>query len=181
MAKYAKGDRSAFEQLFNLLAPQIHSFFLRSFSDRTVADDLTQTTFLKLHRGRASYRSDLPLKPWIFTIAASVRRDELRRRYRLPPHVGEQEMEAAEPKPRGESADTVGSQLSSEVEAVRSAVEQLPESQRVVIHLHCQEDLTFEQIAEVLGTTAGAVRVRASRAYERLRKELKPRLRPKDR
>ena len=48
-----------------------------------------QTTFLKLHRARDSYCADRPLKPWLFTIAASVRRDELRRRYRLPPHVGE--------------------------------------------------------------------------------------------
>jgi DNA-directed RNA polymerase specialized sigma24 family protein len=44
----------------------------------------------------------------------------------------------------------------------------------VVVHLHRYEELTFEQIAEVLGTTPGAVRVRASRAYERLRAQLRP-------
>ena len=43
----------------------------------------------------------------------------------------------------------------------------------MVVHLHRYEELTFEQIAQVLGTTPGAVRVRASRAYERLREELR--------
>jgi RNA polymerase sigma-70 factor (ECF subfamily) len=64
-------------------------------------------------------------------------------------------------------------------EAVRAAIKRLPESQRVVVHLHRYEELTFEQIADVLGTTPGAVRVRASRAYERLREELRAFLRPK--
>jgi RNA polymerase sigma-70 factor (ECF subfamily) len=57
---------------------------------------------------------------------------------------------------------------------VRAAIKRLPESQRVVVHLHRYEELTFEQIADVLGTTPGAVRVRASRAYERLREDLRP-------
>ena len=56
---------------------------------------------------------------------------------------------------------------------MRAAIKRLPESQRVVVHLHRYEELTFEQIAQVLGTTPGAVRVRASRAYERLREELR--------
>src|SRR5215468_11309704 len=109
MARYAAGDDVAFQRLFALLAPRVRAFFLRSFSDASVADDLMQTTFLRLHRARASYRQDLPLKPWVFTIAASVRRDELRRRYRLPPHVGEAELEQAEsgqgPEPTANGSD----------------------------------------------------------------------------
>ena len=176
MARYAGGDDVAFGELFALLAPQLRAFFVRSFVDPTLADDLTQTTFLRLHRGRSSYRSDLPLKPWIFTIAACVRRDELRRRYRLPPHVGEDELEQVEPEPLERPSRELPDGA-DEVEAVREAVKHLPESQRVVLHLHCHDELSYEQIGEVLGTTPGAVRVRASRAYERLRRELTSRLR----
>ena len=171
MARYAAGDVAAFRRLFAQLYPRVHGFFLRSFADPCIADDLTQNTFLKLHRARASYRPDLPLKPWVFTIAASVRRDELRRLYRLPPHVGEAELEHAEV--------VLGSPAAREPEAlpkgdeVRAAIERLPESQRVVLHLHTYEELTFQEIAVVLGTSPGAVRVRASRAYERLREDLK--------
>jgi len=180
MAQYAAGDQVAFQRLFALLAPRIRAFFLRSFSeDASVAEDLTQTTFLKLHRARTSYRPELPLKSWVFTIAAGVRRDELRRRYRLPPHVGEAELEQAESRLSAENAAGTDLDGGNKTEAVRAAIKRLPESQRVVVHLHRYEELTFEQIAEVLGTTPGAVRVRASRAYERLREELRTFLRPK--
>jgi len=56
---------------------------------------------------------------------------------------------------------------------VRAAVDQLPETQRVVVHLNRFEGLTFVQIAHVLGTTEGAVKLRAFRAYERLRQLLR--------
>jgi RNA polymerase sigma-70 factor (ECF subfamily) len=177
MARYAAGDQLAFQRLFALLAPRLRAFFLRSFSDDvTAADDLTQTTFLKLHRARASYRPAQPLKYWVFTIAAGVRRDELRRRYRLPPHVGEAEIERAESTLRREPFSVSDFDRGSGADAVRAAIQRLPESQRVVVHLHRYEELTFEQIAGVLGTTPGAVRVRASRAYERLREQLRPHL-----
>jgi RNA polymerase sigma-70 factor (ECF subfamily) len=172
MASYASGDGRAFPRLFRALAPRIHAFFLRSFHDRGVADDLMQATFLKLHRARAAYKRELPVRPWVFTIAAGVRRDELRRRYRLPSLVSEDDWEKVEPSVEGAPVDS--GEATDEVEAVRVALARLPESQRVVLHLHRYEGLTFEQIAEVLGTTPGAVRVRASRAYERLRQELEP-------
>src|SRR5262249_35855847 len=71
MARYAAGDQLAFQQLFSMLAPRIHAFFMRSFSDEvTIADDLMQLTFLRIHRTRGSYRPERPLKPWVFTIAA---------------------------------------------------------------------------------------------------------------
>jgi RNA polymerase sigma-70 factor (ECF subfamily) len=171
MAAYAAGDLRAFDVLFARLAPRVYGFFRSAFAEPGMADDLMQTTFLKLHRAKDSYDPRRPLGPWLFTIAASVRRDELRRRYRLPRWAGEEELlqaEAAEGDPsarqvQGEAAD-----------AVRAALDRLAESQRTVVHLHRFEGLTFEEIAEVLGTTPGAVRVRACRAYERLRQELGP-------
>jgi RNA polymerase sigma-70 factor (ECF subfamily) len=179
MAEYAAGDEGAFQRLFAMLAPRVRAFFVRSFSDAAVADDLLQTTFLKLHCARGSYRPDLPLKPWVFTIAASVRRDELRRRYRLPPHVDEAELEQAElGTVFGYDSAPGIAVAAAKADAVRAAITRLPESQRVVLHLHSYEELTFEQIAGVLGTTPGAVRVRASRAYERLREDLRAYLAP---
>ena len=177
MARYAAGDDGAFHGLFALLAPRIRAFFLRSFSDSTVADDLMQTTFLKLHSARTTYRPELPLKPWLFTIAASVRRDELRRRYRLPPQVSDSEIEESE---SGAAVAPAEPQYgdSPRADVVRAAIMRLPESQRVVLHLHCYEEMTFDQIAAALGTTPAAVRVRASRAYERLRVVLRVHLGP---
>src|SRR5712672_3094677 len=164
MSAYVAGDARAFETLFARLAPRVHGFFLRSFRSEAVADDLLQGTFMKIQRARAQYRRELRLAPWLFAVAARVRLDELRRRLRLPEDADEDavaradERTAADPAPDTDVRD-----------AVRAALDALPQSQRTVIHLHRYEGMTFAEIAQVLGTTPGAVKLRAFRGYERLR------------
>ena len=72
MAAYARGDDSAFVELFGSVGPTVQGFFIKRFHDPTVAEDLLQTTFLKLHRARHDYRTGAPLRPWLFTIASRV-------------------------------------------------------------------------------------------------------------
>src|SRR4051812_32067395 len=171
MAAYVAGDERAFVRLFGELAPRIHAFFRRSFGAETAADDLTQQTFLQLHRARRQFRGDAPVLQWAFSIAARVRVDELRRRYREPllDEDGLDAIDEARCPPIRDPA------LNSEVEvSVRAALDDLPPSQRVVVHLNRYEGMTFAEIAKVLGTSEGAVRVRAFRAYERLRERLRP-------
>jgi RNA polymerase sigma factor (sigma-70 family) len=168
MSAYAAGDARAFESLFARLAPRVHGFFLRSFRDEAVADDLLQVTFMKVHRARAQFRPGLRVRPWLFAVAARVRLDELRRRLRLPEDAGEEAIARAdEQAPRDPPPDT------ELTDAVRAALESLPESQRAVIHLHRYEGMTFAEIGEVLGTTPGAAKLRAFRGYEALRRQLK--------
>lgn len=168
MSAYTAGDARAFETLFARLAPRVHGFFLRSFRDEGVADDLMQVTFMKVHRARAQFRPELKLLPWLFAVAARVRLDELRRRLRLPEDAGEEaialadEQAVRDPPPDADVKDVV-----------RAALAALPESQRAVIHLHRYEGMTFAEIAKVLGTTPGAVKLRAFRGYETLRRQLK--------
>lgn len=176
MSAYAAGDEQAFTRLFAMLAPSVHRFFLRSFRDPSLSDELLQTTFFRVHRGRASYAVGLPLRPWLFTIAAHVRHDELRRRLRLREDAGEEALAAAEEAhARDDARDAEHAVAEGDVAAsVRAALDDLPESQRVVIQLHRFESLTFAQIAGVLGTSEVAVRGRAFRAYAQLRKRLSP-------
>lgn len=170
MDAYVDGDAQAFGQLFARLAPRVHRFFMSSFRDRAVADDLLQTTFLKLHAARDDYQPDSPLRPWLFTIAARVRFDELRRRHRASARAGEEELSAAEDtSARTPEQDVVQADRAAQV---RSALERLPPSQRTVVHLHRFEGMTFPEIARALGTTEGAVKLRAFRAYEVLRTQL---------
>lgn len=171
MAAYVSGDARAFEQLFARLAPRVHGFFLRSFREAAMADDLLQVTFMKIHRARERYRPDLRVAPWIFAVAARVRLDELRRRRRLPEDADEEALARADEAAAVEAADPPGA--SDRRDAVRAALERLPESQRAVIHLHRYEGMTFAEIAQVLGTTVGAIKLRAFRGYEKLREELK--------
>jgi RNA polymerase sigma factor (sigma-70 family) len=172
MSRYLAGDRQAFELLFTRLAPRVYGFFMRSFREPTLAEELVQATFLHMHRSRATFRVGLPVRPWVFTIAARVRRDELRRRYRLKEDCDEDALERAETAMAMTAAGSGDEGQGERAARVRQAIDRLPESQRVVVQLHRFEGLTFAQIAEVLGTTALAVRARAFRAYETLRVEL---------
>ena len=177
MVAYARGDRDAFARLFARLAPRIHGFFLRSFGSPSMADDLMQTTFMKIHKARGSYRPDLPLRPWVFAIAARVRVDELRKLRRLPEESGEDALERADDAIASNEAADAGRAASVDVaSAVSAALEKLPETQRTVIHLHRYEGMTLPEIAQVLGTTEGAVKLRAFRGYEHLRRLLAPML-----
>jgi RNA polymerase sigma-70 factor (ECF subfamily) len=173
MAAYVAGDRRAFEQLFARLAPRLHRFFRRSFSAEATADDLLQVTFLKLHRARDTYKVGMPVAPWAFAIAARVRLDEFRKRKRLA-EDGDEEALARADEARAAEASGDDPIDGDTADAVRRAVDALPESQRVVIHLSRFEGMTFAEVARVLGTTEGAVKLRAFRAYGALRQALAP-------
>jgi len=172
MAAYVAGDQAAFAALFDALAPRLLAFFQRAVAERAVAEDLLQITFERVHAARKRYRLGSPLRPWLFTIAARVRIDELRRRYRLPPTADETELDRV--------ADHAGPSDQARDRRVREAIDSLPASQRVVVHLHRFEGMTFGEIGSVLGVQEGAVRLRAFRAYDSLRTLLLPLVREEE-
>lgn len=168
MTAYARGDSDSFEPLFRALAPRLLGFFRRSGLSQELSEDLVQATFVRLHLARERYRPGAPVRPWLFTIAARVRLDHLRKLRRQPmasdADVDDLSGPAEAPTPEQESR----------AHTVRDALDGLPASLRVVIHLHRFEELSFVEIGEVLGISAGAARVRAFRAYEILRERLRP-------
>jgi RNA polymerase sigma factor (sigma-70 family) len=178
MAAYANGDRRSFAALFQRWAPRVHGFFLRVLGEPAAADDLLQITFLNVHRARRTFRPRLPLRGWLFSIAAHALQDELRRRKRLPLAPEEQQEAVAETVAAEDEPVSLDSRERAPV--VRAALKRLPESQRAVLYLHRFEQMSFAEVARVLGTSEGAVKLRAFRAYERLRRELLPLLQEDD-
>jgi RNA polymerase sigma-70 factor (ECF subfamily) len=170
MEAYVAGDAGAFERLFRALAPSIHAFFVRSVGRGPAAEDLVQTTFLKLHGARASWRRGEPLRPWLFTIAGRVRLDWLRRHGRAAADEEVDGEAVADPAERANPADAVSAR--ERADRVRAALELLPEPQRVVVHLHRFEELGFAEIGRALGISEGAAKLRAFRGYGRLRELL---------
>lgn len=170
MEAYVAGDAGAFQRLFRMLAPSLHGFFARTAGDGAAADDLLQTTFLKLHGARASWRRGERLRPWVFTIAARVRVDWLRSHGR---RAEEEELDGetlTDPDAPGDPGQAV--ETRQRAERVRAAMDRLPEPQRVVLHLHRFEGMGFAEIGKVLGITEGAAKLRAFRAYAQLRELL---------
>lgn len=160
MARYAQeSDREAFRTLFERHHARLLAFFLRGMGSRELAQDMVQTTFLHVHRARRDYDATRPFKPWLFTIAANVRREHWRKRQRRPE-------EPLEPGREG-STDPKASTASDRL--VRRAVDGLPDNQKEVILLRWYAGLTFPEIADTLGIKANAAKVRAHRAMKALR------------
>jgi RNA polymerase sigma-70 factor (ECF subfamily) len=172
MLRYQQGERRAFDDLFARLAPLVHGYFVRSFADPAIADDLLQTTFLNLHRARGRYRPEQKLRPWLFAIAANVRMDELRRRHRMPLAGDAEEVDRALERLSAEEGAPEPLERLERTARVREALAGLPDSQRQVIEMNRYDGLSFGEIAQALGISEGACKLRAFRGYEVLRGKL---------
>jgi RNA polymerase sigma-70 factor (ECF subfamily) len=169
LAYAATADVTAFREIFTRYAPILLRLLTRQVGRPADAQDLVQHTFLQLHRARLDFNGAQRLRPWVMTIALNLARDLLRRRGRRPEVLFEETAlpMASATQPVVEVAGDVGKR-------VRAALSELPRDQREVIELHWFEELSFNEIAQIVGANPGAVRVRAHRGYVTLRKTLDP-------
>lgn len=168
MAAYVAGDVSAFDELFRRYAPMLLRVIGRQMRSPDDARDLVQQTFLQLHRARHDFDPSARVRPWLFTIALNLKREHFRRVLRRPEAPLELDGRS---DPRVPPHDPTRSEVA---QAVRSAIDGLPPDRREVILLHWFEGLSFPEIAELVGASVSAVKVRAHRGYVALRKELEP-------
>jgi RNA polymerase sigma factor (sigma-70 family) len=169
MAAYVSGDDAAFRALFDRYALVLYRMVRRRLGSDDDARDVVQQTLLHMHRARNDWRPDSRLRPWLFTIAMNLVREHYRRQGRRREAPLETEVLALS---RARESDTGPGEHGERLARVRAALASLPEQQRVVIELHWFEDSPYEEIARIVGASVAAVRVRAHRGYERLRKIL---------
>jgi RNA polymerase sigma-70 factor (ECF subfamily) len=169
MVAYVAGDERAFRLLFDRYAPLLFRLVRRRLRSDDEARDIVQTTLLHMHRARNDFRHDSRLRPWVFTIALNLVREHYRRRGRRK----ERSLEVDGYSP-AEPVVLPGTPLEDRERAERlhAALALLPDNQRTVIELHWFGESPYEEIARIVGASVGAVRVRAHRGYERLRKIL---------
>jgi RNA polymerase sigma-70 factor, ECF subfamily len=168
MERFVQGDEQAFSELFTRHAPRLEGALRRMVG--SAAGDVLQTTFLSIVRARGRYQKGARFRPWLYTVAINAARDHLRRHRREEPHPTDQLPDGpAEPAPLPDPGLT---------RTVEAALAKLPENQREAIVLHRFEGFSFKEIAQLLGVTETAVKVRAHRGYERLRTLLAPHREP---
>ena len=185
MLAYGAGDEEALVILFQRYKLKIFNYFLRHLDDRAAAEDLLQSTFLKIHRARKSYRPTAAFSTWVFTIATNLQRD-YKLSARRHPHVVELEEFRVKAARGGgfsepvvlsdERTPEVGYGKNQIAEQIRRAVQSLPAEQKEVILLAKYQGLKYQEIAEILNITVSAAKVRAHRAMRALEKILKDRL-----
>lgn len=178
MDRYAQGDDAAFDELYRTGAPRVRGFLLRLCGDASVADDLTQETFVRVHRARGAFEPSSAALPWFFAIARNAfvdhkRREQTRRGVSaaLPPGDGGLPEAEAAPDARGDEVVAAGEMLA----LVKATLDALTPIQREAFVLVRFEGLSIAEAAQVLGATEAAVKVRAFRAYEALREALEKR------
>ena len=167
MAAFLRGEVAAFDALFRRYESRLRAYLTRMSGSRTAAEDLLQTTFLSVVRARGRFRPGAAVRPWLYAIATNAARDWLRRSGPRTEPLDEA-LDAPEAV-----AEEAGFDPGLD-KAVHEALNQLPENQRLPIVMHRFQGLSFGEIAEALGLSRGAAKLRAHRGYERLRELLAP-------
>jgi RNA polymerase sigma-70 factor (ECF subfamily) len=165
MIGYQQADAAATAALIGRLSPRLYRFFAGDMGNRTDADDMLQELWLRIHRVRHTYRPGEPLLPWAYAIARRVRIDAYRRRRRTSREVGVSVLPESAARQERETGAPAFDEL----------VAALPESQREVLMMLKVDGLSVDEIARATSSTAGAVKQKAHRAYERLRSFLQGR------
>lgn len=168
MRLVAAGDSAALAMLFERHKTRLFGYLCHVTGDRALAEDLLSDVFLRVYRARGTYRPGTGFAPWLYRIARNLAIGELRRRttFRRVWDRLVRETCAAPPDP--------WEPFRSEVkEQVQAALARLPEEQRSALVLKEYAELSYREVAEVLGCTEEAARARTYRARVSLREALR--------
>jgi RNA polymerase sigma-70 factor (ECF subfamily) len=173
MDRYASGESAAFSELYDLLAPRLFAFLLRSTRSRCEAEDLVQQTMLKMHCARGRFIRGAGVVPWAFSIARRLMIDRARR----------SKVRGAVSDP-GDPADVLAQLAALDLavdevvhskligKVIQQELDRLSPRNRVAFELVKQDGLTHAEAAKVLGTTVMAVKLRTHRTCAVLRAAL---------
>jgi RNA polymerase sigma-70 factor, ECF subfamily len=180
MLRVKRGDIKAFEALAEKYKQPIVNMMYRMLRDLDEAEDLAQNVFIRVYQSAGRYEVSAKFSTWIFTIARRLCLNEIRRRGRHPAESLESsQSEHEEQAPRQfEDVKTFSPPeacLQGELaQKIEEALAQLPEKQRLAIVLCRQEELSYEEIARVLGCSVPATKSLIHRGRETLKEKLKP-------
>lgn len=163
-------DRDAFGVLFDYFAPRLKSFALKRGCDEREAEEIAQETMITLWRKAGSYQPDrAQVSTWLFRIARNRHIDLTRR-------AGRRVLDEDDPSLRPEAEPQPDDYLASREreDAVRAALNTLPQRQLELLRLAFFDGLTHAEIAERTRTPMGTVKSRMRLAYQKLRAVLDP-------
>jgi RNA polymerase sigma-70 factor (ECF subfamily) len=177
-----QGDRESFRQLFELHKDRVWSIALHFIGEEAAARDITQQVFLKLFTAINHFRGEAGFSTWLYRMTVNACLDEQRRRRRFLSldifrtddelnHMEKQQAREVEQATRQLAQEDHHSQLELSA-AVKSAVRQLKPKLRIAILLKYFEGLSYEEMASVLGCSAGTVASRLNRGHKELARKL---------
>jgi RNA polymerase sigma-70 factor (ECF subfamily) len=183
MLRVQQGDMAAFEELVENYKQPVINLLFRTLRDATEAEDLAQHVFLQVFKSAHRYRVTAKFSTWLYTIARNLCLNEIRRRSRHPADSLDAPHPDNEDQPIRQYEDTrnalppdlvLRDELTHKIE---EALASLPENQRTAILLFREDEMSYEEIAKVLGCSLSATKSLIHRGRETLKLKLKPYLR----
>lgn len=160
-----RGDADAFETLVRETHRSVYGLVYRIVGNHDDAADVAQDVYVRVWRSLRAFRGDAAFETWVYRVATNAALSHLKRRGRAGEPLGPGELAALE-----RPVDSSGEQLTAE--EVDRALRRLPAAQRAVVVLKDVYGFSMQEIAQQVGTTEGAVKVRLFRARRRLAEEL---------
>lgn len=169
MLRYQNADADAATCLYELVNPLLARYYHSMMGPSGQVEDLLQECWLRVHRARHSYRPGEPVLPWLMAIARHSRVDQFRRWRRSAGR--ESSIDAVRNHPVSDPREGMVSTFRAD--EVFQAMRSLPEGQREVLIMLKITGMTVAEVARATGSTASAVKQKAFRAYQAIRKALK--------
>ncbi|MGI9088487.1 MAG: RNA polymerase sigma factor [Chthoniobacterales bacterium] len=175
MMAVAAGEMGAFETLVEKHQALVAGTVGRMLGNNAEIEDLAQHVFVRVWKSAARYQPRAKFTTWLLKITRNLVFNELRRRKRHPNTPLQidpdgEEMQLKDERVIGPDASLLAAELQ---DAIESAIAELPEQQRLAVVLRRYEELSYEEIAEVLEQSVPAVKSLLFRARTELRQRLK--------
>ena len=176
MLDFCAGDKGAFRELVRRNQRIVLNLAYRYLGDRGEGEDVVQEVFIRVHAAAGKYRPSAKFTTWMYRITVNVCLNHLRaRRARQSVSVdsdGTDEDTASEIAAKDTEAPSARLEREELEQKVRESMEKLPESQRTAVLLRRFDELSYEEIAEVMQTTVPAVKSLLARARQTLKSYL---------
>ena len=163
MVRYQQADSAATTALVRHVSPMLYRYFASEYGSRADAEDLLQDTWLQIHRVRHTYRPGEPVLPWIYAIARHVKVDGFRKKQRVQSRELAADLLPESPAPPAKQEPVIDFQ---------NLIAALPPSQREVLTMLKVTGMSLEEVARATASTVGSVKLKAHRAYTKLRSVL---------
>ncbi len=167
-----RGNRAAFAQLVERYWDRLYRWLYHLTRNRHAAEDLTQETFLRALAAIHTFRPGSNFRAWVFRIGhnnfVNQKRAERRTKHQLPE-------DDVVPTTTTTEQDTETREV---LEVVQKAVAELPADFRIALQLRVGEELSFREVAQILGITEETARWRVFKARQKLMKILAPEMLP---
>jgi RNA polymerase sigma factor (sigma-70 family) len=159
MLLYQKGHPEAFNELYRRCSQRVYGYIKKRIFSETLASEVFQEVFMKLHKSKEKYSDQYPFLPWLFTITRNVNIVFYKKNETL----------VAVHSTTADSLKNIPTSTTDEQFDFSEILSALPEQQRKAIEMRYQKDWTFEKIGESLGTTPANIRQLISRGIKKIR------------